>query len=253
MSNYSSYKKQQLLTESWRKFINEAQEQKKIFVLVGPPSVGKSTWIRNTFGTVVPYVINRDDIAESVASEYGWTYDDMFVAPPQDASMGDVNEKYGSVVRSPPFMTWQPLSFSKVLEANNKVQKLFSERVANAAPSNKDIVVDMTNMNAGARKAALKPIEGKEGEYKKIAVVFEFQGAEELIIQIANKRAEVAKQMGKAKTVPEAAIRRMFAAYQQVSPTEGFDEIVSVDNRATFQDLISGNKQITITEKKKKD
>lgn len=248
MTKYSSFKEQQLIIEGWRKFVNEAQEQKKIFVLVGPPSVGKSTWISNTFGQSRPYIINRDDIAESVANEYGWSYDDMFVPPPQDAKLGDTNSKYGTVVKSPDFMTWQPLSFDKILQANNKVQKLFSERVANAASSNQDIVVDMTNMSAGARKAALKPIEGREGEYKKVAVVFEFEGAEELILQVAQKRAEVAKQMGKSKTIPDSAMRRMFASYQKVSPNEGFDEVVSVDNRQALQSLISGGKEMTVTE-----
>ena len=50
---------------------------KTIWVLVGPPSVGKSTWINKTFGESKPYIINRDDIAEKVAEEYGWTYDDI--------------------------------------------------------------------------------------------------------------------------------------------------------------------------------
>ena len=221
---------------------NLQNSNKKIYVLVGPPSVGKSTWIKQTFVDIEPYVINRDEIVEQVAKTYGWTYDDLFVAPLPDQGEGDVSEKYGTVVKSPDFMTWQPLSFDKILQANNKVQKLFSERVANAASSNQDIVVDMTNMSAGARKAALKPIEGREGEYKKVAVVFEFEGAEELILQIAQKRAEVAKQMGKSKTIPDSAMRRMFASYQKVTPNEGFDEVISVDNRKALQSLISGEK-----------
>ena len=47
--------------------------KKTIYVLVGPPSVGKSTWIKQTFSEVSPYVINRDELAEKVAEEYGWT------------------------------------------------------------------------------------------------------------------------------------------------------------------------------------
>ena len=80
-------------------------KQKNIFVLVGPPSVGKSYWIKQTFGEEKPYIISRDDIAEQVASTYGWNYDDMFVAPPPDSQIGDSDEKYGNVVKSPPWMT----------------------------------------------------------------------------------------------------------------------------------------------------
>ena len=59
MSEYSSFKKQQLLTENWRRFITEEEERKKIFVLEGPPSVGKSHWIGETFQEE-PYIINRE-------------------------------------------------------------------------------------------------------------------------------------------------------------------------------------------------
>lgn len=210
---------------------NEEEEKtKKIFVLVGPPSVGKSTWISNTFSDFDPYVISRDDIAEAVAGTREWTYDDMFVPPPKDSKLGDEDPKYGTVVQSPKWMSWQPLSFDKVLEANNEVQSRFMQRVA-GAKGNSLIVVDMTNMNASSRAAALKAIDGNQDEYKKIAVVFEFEGAEELVQKIARKRAEAAKRMGKAKTVPPAAIQRMFSAFERPSMSEGFDEIVTVDNR----------------------
>jgi hypothetical protein len=231
-----SYK---LILERWSRFINEAEEtRKKIFVLVGPPSVGKSTWIQNTF-TEEPYVINRDDLVEQVASEYGWTYDDLFVAPPPDSVEGEEDPKYGKVVKSPSFMTWQPLSYDKVLEANNKVQALFTDRVSSAVPSGKDIVVDMTNMNAGARKGALNAIRGSEDQYEKIAVVFSFEGAEETIKAIAAKRAEAAKRAGKSKTIPAAAFDRMFKSFQMVSKDEGFDQIVSVDNREMLSKLLN--------------
>lgn len=223
--------------ESWRQFLKESQEgQRTIFVLVGPPSVGKSTWISNTFDEY-PYIISRDDIVDDVANKYGWTYDDMFLAPPKDAQEGDSDQKYGEVVKSPSYMTWQPLSFSKVLQANNEIFSKFNERVAGAVPSGQDIVVDMTNMNAGARKEALKAIEGSEDNYKKVAVVFEFEGAEDFIKKVAEKRAEAAKRMGKSKTIPPAAFDRMFSSFANVSEDEGFDEIVSVDNREMIKQL----------------
>lgn len=232
-----------LVMESWRRFLKEQKEEqgmKKIFVLVGPPSVGKSTWIKNTFADTQPYIINRDDLVEEIASEYGWTYDDMFAAPSKDAQIGEVDEKYGNVVASPSWMTWQATVFDKVLEANNKVQQMFSQRVAGAAPSGQDIVVDMTNMNDKARSGALAAIKGSEQDYKKIAVVFDFKGAEEFIKKVAAKRAEAAKRMGKSKTIPEAAFDRMFSAFMDVEPSEGFDEIVDVDNREMLKKLASG-------------
>ena len=228
-----------LLFENWREYLNEQEEKKKIFILVGPPSVGKSKWIENTFAGKPVYVINRDDIAESVASEYRWSYDDMFASPPADSVPGDIDEKYGTVVKSPSWMTWQSLSFDNVLEANNKVQSAFAAKVQGAVPSNQDIVVDMTNMNAGARTRALQAIEGFEGEYEKTAVDFEFEGAQDIIKTMAQKRAEAAARMGKSKTIPPDAFDRMFKAYEKPGSEEGFDNIISVDNREVLRRLVS--------------
>ena len=212
-------------------------KEKRIFVLVGPPSVGKSTWIKSTFTDINPYIINRDDLVEKVAEEYGWTYDDLFVTPSADSKLGDVSEKYGEVVKSPEYMTWAPLSYDKILEANTKVADLFNNRVLEAKGQD-NIVVDMTNMNVGSRKSALKPIEGSEDEYKKIAVVFNFKGSEDIIKKLALKRAEEAKTMGKSKTIPQAAFDRMFSSFQEVSPEEGFDEVINVDNTGKLKELI---------------
>jgi tRNA uridine 5-carbamoylmethylation protein Kti12 len=220
-----------LITEGeYREKIEEEEDssKKKLIILVGPPSVGKSTWIKSNFPQ--SYIINRDDIVEKVASNYGWTYDDMFSTPPPDAKIGDSDEKYGKVIKAPSDMPWAKTVFDKALKANSQVQKLMNSKVQGAVPSNKDIVVDMTNMNSGARKNALKSIEGNEDQYHAVAVDFKFKGAEDTIKKMASKRAEAAKRMGKSKTIPDAAFNRMFSSYEEPSKSEGFDEIISVNN-----------------------
>lgn len=214
-----------------------APSKRKFFVLVGPPSVGKSTWISNTFGAAQPYVINRDDIVDNVASEYGWTYDDMFVTPPPDSEIGAVDEKYGTVEAAPSWMTWTKTVFSKVMEANNKVQQMFQQKVSGIPASKGDVIVDMTNMNAPARSGALKMIG--DADFEKNAVVFEFEGAEDYIKKVSEKRAEAAKRMGKSKTIPPEAFDRMFKAFSRPTSEEGFDQIVSVDNREMLKKLAS--------------
>lgn len=214
---------------------------KTIWILVGPPSVGKSTWINKTFGEVKPYIINRDDIAEKVAEEYGWTYDDMFMTPPEGSQERDKSEKYGLVRKAPKSMSWPgapKLAYEKVVDANGKVAQLFNQRVAGAKGQDK-IVVDMTNMNSGSRKSALKAIEGQEGDYHKVAVVFNFKGSEEIIKLVAKKRAEEAKKLGKSKTISDEVFDGMFKRYQEVSPEEGFDEVVQQDNTEELKRVIS--------------
>jgi hypothetical protein len=210
-------------------------KNKKIFVLVGPPSVGKSTWIKNTFKEA-PFIISRDDIVEKVAGTYGWTYDDMFATPPEDAKIGDSDEKYGNVVEPPSWMTWAKSAFDKVLEANAKVQELFNQRNAGAKTTKENIVIDMTNMNAGARKRALDAVSSDDAA-EKIAVVFKFEGSEDIIKKVAAKRAEAAKRMGKSKTIPAAAFDRMFSSFEKPTTAEGFDKIVDVDNREMLASL----------------
>ncbi len=239
--------------KNFRVFEGEEVKDKTIYVLIGPPSVGKSTWIKTKFGEIQPFVINRDDIVEKVAEEYGWTYDDLFSLPIKDIEKeGDKNEKYGTVIKSPAYMTWAPLSYDKVLEANGKIQDIFNKRIAEGK-GKENIVVDMTNMNSGSRKGALKVIEGVEGEYHKVAVVFNFKGAEEIIKKMAAKRSEEMKAKGKSKTIPPAAFDRMFTSYdlqddkgipfdeekiKDVLSKEGFDEVVSVDNTAELKRVI---------------
>ena len=216
---------------------------KKIYVLVGPPSVGKSTWVKQTFKDVEPYIINRDDLAEKVAEQYGWTYDDMFITPPDGSVEGDTSDKYGVVVKAPSYMNWPgapKVVYDRVVEANGKVQKLFNERVSGAKGQD-NIVVDMTNMNSGSRKSALKAIEGSESDYQKVAVVFNFKGAEDIIKSVAQKRAEEAKKMGKSKTISAEVMDRMFKNYQEVSPEEGFDEIINQDNTEELKKLTQTN------------
>jgi len=218
-------------------WLNEnKQEKKKIFVLVGPPSIGKSTWIKNTFPEK-PYVINRDDIVDYVAGLYGLTYDEMFIAPQPNEHLGHLNSKYGKVIESPPYMTWRPLSYYNILEANDKITNILKDKINKATSQDKDIVVDMTNMSANSRQNALNAVKGKENEYEKIAVVFPFQGAEDVIKKVSKKRAEQIKSQGGSKTVPDHAIDRMFATFQDVQPNEGFDRIITQDNRELIKKL----------------
>lgn len=227
--------------KSTKQFLNylfeqiEKSDQPKLFVLVGPPSVGKSSWIASTFGENHPYVINRDEIVEQVAGEHGWSYDDLFVTPPANLQIGETDEKYGTVEQAPGWMTWAKTVFSKVMEANNKVQQLFNQKVSGATTANRNVVVDMTNMNAPARKNALKMIG--DADFEKIAVVFEFEGAEDFIKKVSEKRAEAAKRMGKSKTIPPEAFDRMFKAFSRPTSGEGFDQIISVDNRELLKKL----------------
>ena len=107
-----------------------------------------------------------------------------------------------------------------------------------------DIVVDMTNMNAGARAGASKG--GRRLRLLKRSRLFSLKMtwmmAEELLFKPSPRaRAAEAKRHWKSKTIPAAAFDRMFKAFQKIDPSEGFDEVISVDNREALTKLANGS------------
>lgn len=178
--------------------------KKNFYILIGPPAVGKSTWIKKTFGSDQPYVISRDEIVDIVAEEIGVTYNDMF------------NSKE-----------------EKVKQANKKVDKIVSENIQNAKYSGKDIVVDMTNLTFSRRMSNSRAIEGVEDKYKKVAVLFNFND-KELLFNTAKKRAALISASGKTKTITMGVLSSMINSFQDIVPDEKFDEVLEVD---TTEDL----------------
>lgn len=216
--------------------ITEQVSYKNIYILVGPPSVGKSTWVKNNFVGKKPYVISRDTIVEEVADMYGLTYDDLFASPKNDEQIDDTHPIYGKVIESPKWMPFTQLSYEKISNANKDVMDKFEEQISNSKNYD-DVIVDMTNMGVKPRANILNKLSSILPNYKKIAVVFNFKGGEDLIKKMAQKRSEEYKSMGKSKTIPPHVFDNMFNNYQEVTNEEGFDDIIYVDNIPTFKNI----------------
>ena len=200
----------------------------EIYILVGPPAVGKSTWLENNLMDKNPHIINRDLIVEQVAEEMGLTYDDMFSVPGVDKKEGDVDDKFGTVIKSPSWMTWQKLSYDKISQANQEIQRRLDRRISESSEKS-CVVVDMTNMTKKSRKGMIDKVLAATGSgYKKIAVDFEFKVFEDVIYSASEKRSREYKQRGKSKTISKKVLNRMFSHYETVDDSEGFDEIIVV-------------------------
>ena len=67
----------------------------KLFFLIGPPAVGKSTWIQNNTDIIGDAaIVNRDDMVEQVASSTSiGTYDEMYVKAPMSIVPPGMPEK----------------------------------------------------------------------------------------------------------------------------------------------------------------
>lgn len=198
--------------------------KKTIYVLIGPPSVGKSTWIKKTFTGVKPYIINRDDLVDEVAADFGMTYNDMFLKSGDKEKLDQINL------------------------ANDQVKRLFDKRILDSRGRD-NIVVDMTNMSSFARKSALKCVQGQEDDYQKIAVVFRFKGFEDVIKSASKKRDLDLRLQGRNKTISDEVFDSMFARYDLANlgdtqiidklKLEGFDEVKFEDNTGELMKFVS--------------
>lgn len=209
---------------------------KTLYVLIGPPAIGKTTWIKRYAPNAS--VISRDDVVERIAHQRGLTYDDAYASPPEGAKAGETiegMERFGKVV--PSVLDWRPYDFEVCQSIYTQANKELIDISNKYANSEHDVVLDMTNMDK-ANRALYMPIFK---DHKKVAVVFNFKG-DELINALkknAQKRSvELAKQ-GKTKTISGDVIDRMVAAYEPPEATEGFDDIVFYDNSSHLLGLES--------------
>ena len=148
------------IMNEWRSFLKEKSvRKKKIYVLVGPPSVGKSTWIKQNADN--SYIISSDEKTIEVARERGMTYDDMFVYPSQPLNRDKtpnesfdpdfVHPVWGPIVdQQLSWKKWMPKAYKKVNDAEVEAQKRLDYQYANATSAGKDSVLELTNMHKGS-------------------------------------------------------------------------------------------------------
>jgi predicted kinase len=207
------------------------ENKKELIVLVGPPAVGKSTYIARKFDPKDVFVVSRDDIVDEVSKSMGLTYDDMFVLPPKDSVPNtsiDGMEKYGMVEKAPLWMSWTKTVFKKVADANEIINNQLQNKFKEAVDSGKNVVVDMTNMTAKIRQNALKYAQDRD--FFRRAVVFTFAESDlpEIFNRMKKRSAEIASKGG-SKTIGEDVIHRMIKSFEKVSPEEGFDKVETIN------------------------
>ena len=165
------------------------QTKRNLFILVGPPSIGKTSWVDDHHPDA--YLVSRDDCVDTVRQPLGLRYSDMF--SPQNLS-----------------------------RHRKDIDLLFKENVKCALESDRDIVVDLTNMGVKARRRALGIIRGRETEFTKVAVVFDHRGKEKLVWESIQRRAKRIND----KFVPYGVLQDMFKRFEMPTNDEGFDRVV---------------------------
>jgi predicted kinase len=103
-----------------------------VYMMIGVPGSGKSTWIANQNWTQDCVIVSTDNLIEAEAARQGKTYNDVFKSY-IDTATG-----------------------------------IMREQVVDAVIQGRDIIWDQTNTVAKSRKGKLTLVKG----YRKIAVVF---------------------------------------------------------------------------------
>jgi len=224
-----------MLTDTkWKRILKEDIGHLKVFFLIGPPAVGKSTWLKDhgpEYGIQNPYIISMDDVTDAVGDRHGFSYDDMFEKPIQPGEAGytenQYSENYGEMIDQPlEWKTWEPKVWSKVSSAANEAMAEHNEIVGNAKSSGRPIVIDMTNMNKSGRDRMKAALDAPDHEM--IAVVFDWNDDVDHLKNTAADRNEQRKlETGRSKTIPPEAFDRMCGGYECPADTE-FDRIINV-------------------------
>lgn len=120
---------------------------KKLYVLVGVPGSGKSTWVKNQKWADECVVVSTDEFVEDYAKECGQTYSEVFD-------------------------DYMPTAV-----------KLMADKVVRAREAGKDIIWDQTSTSVATRAKKIRMLP----DYYKIAVVFNKPDDEELKRRLASR------------------------------------------------------------------
>lgn len=119
----------------------------KLYVLVGVPGSGKSTWVKNQKWADQCVIVSTDEFVEDYAKECGQTYSEVFD-------------------------DYMPTAV-----------KLMADKVVRAREAGKDIIWDQTSTSVATRAKKLRMLP----DYYKIAVVFNKPDDEELKRRLASR------------------------------------------------------------------
>ena len=123
----------------------------KLYVLVGIPGSGKSTWVKNQIWAKDCVVVSTDEFVEDYAKETGQTYSEVFD-------------------------DYMPTAV-----------KLMADKVVRAREAGKDIIWDQTSTTEMSRKRKFNMLP----DYYAIAVIFKTPNEEELKKRLASRPGKI--------------------------------------------------------------
>lgn len=172
--------------------INEIAHRTRpvLYMLIGVPGSGKSTWVRrNRSAMNRPVILSTDAYIERQMRDYRLPYSRMFRRHIQDATQA------------------------------------MQAELRSAVESGRDIIWDQTNLDSASRRRKLNQVPS---EYEKVAVVFKTPGRKLLNKRLNSRTVRSSNQAGALylpKDIPTQVIDQMIADFEPPSGSEGFDRI----------------------------
>jgi len=158
----------------------EMKTKPVVYFLVGPPGIGKSTYVKNVLLPNGDYhVASTDDILTKKGKEIGLNYNQAF----------------------------DHFDFKDFKD----IEKIFRFGIMRAINERLDIVIDRTNMTLKGRNKLLRLFPD---DYIKIAVVFDFSNAEKLKAQLAKREKE------EGKVISDSVMYKMIKSYVEPTNKE---------------------------------
>jgi predicted kinase len=146
-----------------KKFLIEMEIRPVVYMLIGPPGIGKSTYIKEMLLPNGEYtVVSTDNLLEEKGKKIGLSYNEAF---------NEFNFK--------------------------EIEKEFFINLKIAINERQDIVVDRTNMSKKGRRRVLNLFPK---DYLKIGILFDFSNRAKLDTQLNKRLSETGKHTSK-KTV----------------------------------------------------
>ena len=225
--------------------------KKEIYVLIGPASIGKTTYLKNiNFPRELTSSISRDDIVDSITDKYGYTYNELFTFPPVDAELGSIVpgfEKYGKVVETPEVARHVcPVSYETLNTVNAEIHHTYYNAYEKAVndPEISFVTLDRVHMLKKERLVYFPYLEGKRDKFYITAVLFNFKDPDvlDIISELSEMRRKQIEQTGRFKTIPRDIQQRMIDRYEDVTLEEGFDSILEIDTLPKLRELINEKK-----------